>query len=172
MNRPTSTLLLLSTAALGAATLVRAQNPFAFLPPAEGERRISNIRQITNGGENAEAYWSADGKSITFQSTRDGRTCHQQFVMRAAGSDLRRVSTGDGKTTCGLFLPGSKRVFFGSSRAHKQGWPTRPHPCAPTKVVRIPTPGMSPARQPLQLGLHRGPADRISCDRHCFAAHW
>ena len=56
MNRPTSTLLLLSTAALGVATLVRAQNPGTSLPRAEGETRISNIRQITNGGENAESY--------------------------------------------------------------------------------------------------------------------
>ena len=130
MKRPTSTLLLLSTAALGVATLVRAQNPGTSLPRAEGETRISNIRQITNGGENAEAYWSADGKSITFQSTRDGRTCDQQFVMKADGSDLRRVSTGEGKTTCGWFLPGSKRVFFGSSHAHQKECPPRPDPSA------------------------------------------
>src|SRR5688572_5181902 len=50
-----------------------------------GERHLSSIRQITFGGENAEAYFSADGKWITFQSTRDGRTCDQQYTMRSDG---------------------------------------------------------------------------------------
>ena len=47
--------------------------------------------QITNGGENAEAYWSADGKSITFQTSREGRACDQQFVMKADGTDQELV---------------------------------------------------------------------------------
>jgi Tol biopolymer transport system component len=112
--------------AIGIASHSSAQNPAAALAPAEGETRLKNIRQITNGGENAEAYWSADGNWITFQSTRDGRSCDQQFVMRADGSDVRRVSTGEGKTTCGWFLPGGKRVFFGSSHAHQKECPPRP----------------------------------------------
>jgi Tol biopolymer transport system component len=130
MKRSVAILLALSAATPGALTHVSAQGSGTPLPPASGETRVSNIRQITNGGENAEAYWSADGKFITFQSTRDGRACDQQFVMRADGSDLRRVSTGDGKTTCGWFLPGSKRVFFGSSHAHQKECPPRPDPSA------------------------------------------
>ncbi len=43
-----------------------------------GEEHLANIRQLTFGGENAEAYWSADGKRLIFQSTRDGRSCDQQ----------------------------------------------------------------------------------------------
>ena len=66
-----------------------------------GETHLTNIRQLTYGGENAEAYFSRDGQWLTFQSTRDGRTCDQQYVMRTDGSRLRRVSNGDGKTTCG-----------------------------------------------------------------------
>ena len=129
--RPSArTFLAFSALALGVSTLASAQAPPAPLPPADGETRLSNLRQITNGGENAEAYWSADGKWITFQSSRDGRACDQQFVMRADGSDLRRVSTGDGKTTCGWFLPGAKRVFFGSSHAHQKECPPRPDPSA------------------------------------------
>ena len=112
------------------ATFASAQNPAGPLPPAPGESRISNIRQITNGGENAEAYWSADGKFITFQSTRDGRTCDQQYVMRADGSDVKRVSTGEGKTTCGWFLPGGKRLIYGSSHANQKDCPARPDPSA------------------------------------------
>ena len=90
--------------------------------------RLSNIRQLTFGGENAEAYWSDDGRWITFQSTRDGRTCDQQYVMRADGSDLRRVSDGRGKTTCGWVFPGNKRIFFGSSTAHDATCPAKPDP--------------------------------------------
>jgi Tol biopolymer transport system component len=94
-----------------------------------GERHLTNIRQLTNGGENAEAYWSADGQFITFQSTRDGRTCDQQYVMRADGSGLTKVSRG-GKTTCGWFLPGSKRLFFGATHAADTACPAKPDPSA------------------------------------------
>src|SRR3954470_14813813 len=60
--------------------------------PEPGESHLTNIRRLTNGGENAEAYFSHDGRQLTFQSTRDGRTCDQQYVMRTDGSELRRIS--------------------------------------------------------------------------------
>ncbi|MEP7345928.1 MAG: hypothetical protein ABI877_11700 [Gemmatimonadaceae bacterium] len=88
------------------------------------------IRQLTNGGENAEAYFSRDGQWLTFQSTRDGRSCDQQYVMRVDGSSLSRVSNGMGKTTCGWFLPNGNRLFFGSSHAHDSTCPPRPDPSA------------------------------------------
>jgi Tol biopolymer transport system component len=97
--------------------------------PDSGERHLSNLVQLTNGGENAEAYWSADGKMITFQSTRDGRTCDQQYVMNADGTGLTKVSRG-GKTTCGWFLPGSKRLFFGATHAADTACPPKPDPSA------------------------------------------
>ncbi len=116
-------------ALLGAAACGPSSSTPAVIVPAEpGETRLTNIRQLTFGGENAEAYWSQDGRWITFQSTRDGRTCDQQFVMRADGSDLKRVSDGRGKTTCGWFLPGSDRLFFSSSTAHDEACPARPDP--------------------------------------------
>lgn len=92
------------------------------------ESRLSNLRQITFGGENAEAYWSQDGEYITFQSTRDGRTCDQQYVIKADGTGLTRVSDGRGKTTCGWFFPGGERLFFASTTAHDEGCPVRPDP--------------------------------------------
>jgi len=98
------------------------------LTPLAGETRLSGLRQLTFGGENAEAYWSADGEWITFQSTREGRTCDQQYVMRADGSDLKQISDGRGKTTCGWFLPGSDRVLFASSTAHDATCPAKPDP--------------------------------------------
>jgi TolB protein len=93
-----------------------------------GERHLTNVRQLTDGGENAEAYFSADGTKIIFQSTRDGRACDQQYVMNADGSDVRMVSTGRGKTTCGYFYGGDTRIFFGSSHAVDSVCPARPDP--------------------------------------------
>ena len=104
--------------------------PAIYLAPDRGERHLTNIRQLTNGGENAEAYFSRDGQWLTFQSTRDGRTCDQQYVIRVNGTGLTRVSNGIGKTTCGWFLPDGKRLFFGSSHAHDSLCPPRPDPSA------------------------------------------
>jgi Tol biopolymer transport system component len=91
-----------------------------------GERHLANIRQLTFGGENAEAYWSADGAHLIFQSTRDGRSCDQQFVMDADGGNLRRVSTGAGKTTCGYFFDRDRRIFFSSTHHADSACPPRP----------------------------------------------
>jgi len=101
------------------------QLPVASQP---GESHLTNIRQITFGGENAEAYFSRDGQWLTFQSTREGHTCDQQYVMRLDGSGLKRVSNGQGKTTCGWFMPDGQRLFFASSHAHDSTCPPRPDP--------------------------------------------
>jgi Tol biopolymer transport system component len=100
----------------------------ASVTPEPGESHLANIRRLTNGGENAEAYFSHDGQWLTFQSTRDGRTCDQQYVMRIDGSGLRRLSNGDGKTTCGYFFDGDRRLFFASTHAHGPACPARPDP--------------------------------------------
>ena len=110
----------------GAVVPAPARTAIAAEP---GEANLANLRQLTNGGENAEAYFSADGQWITFQSTRDGRTCDQQYVMRADGTGLTKVSVG-GKTTCGWFLPGSQRLFFASTHAADSACPPRPDPSA------------------------------------------
>jgi len=80
---------------------------------------LKNLKQLTSGGQNAEAYWSADGKRIVFQSTREKLQCDQIFVMNADGSDQRMVSTGKGRTTCGYFLPDNKHIVYGST--HEAG---------------------------------------------------
>src|ERR1700685_1479026 len=75
----------------------------------------SNVPQLTPGGENAEAYWSPDGKRLIFQSTRGALTCDQIFVMNADGSDQHMVSTGKGRTTCGYFLPDNEHLLYAST---------------------------------------------------------
>src|SRR5690349_7455167 len=84
--------------------------------PAQLDRRetahLRNIKQITFGGSNAEAYFSYDGKQIIFQSTREPYKCDQMFTMNLDGSSLKLVSTGKGRTTCGYFTPDGKRIIY------------------------------------------------------------
>ena len=90
-----------------------------------GERHFAALKQITFGGENAEAYWSPDGKRLIFQSTRDGYPCDQEYVMNADGSGVHRISTGQGRCTCGYFLT-NDRVLWSST--HEAGPDCPPPP--------------------------------------------
>src|SRR5262249_50913162 len=90
------------------------------------EKHLRNIRQLTFGGENAEAYFSSDGKKLIFQSTRDGRECDQVYEMNIDGSDVKMVSTGEGRTTCSYFFPGDKRILYSSTHPGGKQCPTRP----------------------------------------------
>ncbi|MBA3655998.1 MAG: PD40 domain-containing protein [Gemmatimonadaceae bacterium] len=99
-----------------------------LISAAGGEVHFATVRQITFAGENAEAYFSGDGQWITFQATHGDHPCDQQWVMRADGSNLRRISDGRGKTTCGWFFPGSKKLLFASTSAHDAVCPVRPDP--------------------------------------------
>ena len=76
---------------------------------------LTNIKQLTHGGENAEAYWSPDGKRLIFQSTRGDLKCDQIFIMNADGTDQHMVSTGKGRTTCGYFLPDNQHILYGTT---------------------------------------------------------
>lgn len=86
----------------------------------EGEKHLRNIRQLTFGGNNAEAYWSFDNKQLVFQS--DWKELHQQgcdqiFTMRVDGAPYKNGkkyqlgSTGKGRTTCSYFLKDGRLVF-------------------------------------------------------------
>ena len=90
------------------------------------EIHLRNIRQITSGGTNAEAYFSPDGNRLIFQSTREPYKCDQMFVMNIDGSDARLVSTGNGKTTCGYFFKDGKRILYSSTLLSSSECP--PHP--------------------------------------------
>jgi TolB protein len=92
----------------------------------EGEKHLSNIKQLTNGGENAEAYFSYDGKKLTFQSKRDGRGCDQIYSMNIDGSDVKMVSNGEGRTTCSYFFKDGKKVLYASTHGGKKECPPNP----------------------------------------------
>jgi Tol biopolymer transport system component len=94
--------------------------------PSSAERHLRNVRQLTFGGENAEAYFSPDGTRLIFQSTRDGYPCDQIYTMKIDGSDVRRVSTGKGRTTCGYFYPGGTEILFASTHRAGDACPPKP----------------------------------------------
>lgn len=87
---------------------------------------VTALRQLTHGGENAEAYWSPDGKRIIFQSTRPPYGCDQEFIMNADGSNQHLVSTGKGRTTCGYFLPDNKHIIYASTHLSGDACPKDP----------------------------------------------
>jgi TolB protein len=79
------------------------------------ERFLRHIRQLTFGGENAEAYFSFDGKKLIFQSTRPPFKADQIFTMNIDGSEVRLVSTGKGRCTCGFWSPDGKKILYSST---------------------------------------------------------
>jgi TolB protein len=99
--------------------------------PTGTERHLANIRQLTKGGKNAEAYFSFDGDRLIFQSTKDPASqtlqdCYQMYVMDLNGKNPYRVSTGYGGTTCGYFYPGGRRVLFSSTHGVDLKCPPKP----------------------------------------------
>ena len=92
----------------------------------EKETHLSNIKQITFGGLNAEAYFSADGKKLIYQSAKGGYPCDRIFTMNVDGSGDTMVSTGTGRTTCAYFFPDGKRIIYAST--HLGGTDCLPNP--------------------------------------------
>ncbi len=111
---------------------VRAESrakPGVFWPAEPGENHLSNIRQITFGGNNAESYFSADGKRLIFQhkdSVAKTKGCDQEYVMNIDGSNMRRISNGKGRTTCGYFIERDQRIVYSSTFAHDTACPAVP----------------------------------------------
>lgn len=90
------------------------------------ELHLRDVKQLTFGGQNAEAYFSDDGTRLIFQSTRPPYSCDQIFIMNMDGSGVHLVSTGKGKTTCGFFYPDGKHILFSSTHLASPECPHRP----------------------------------------------
>jgi len=128
-ERMRSSLLATALAVLASAGAAWAQEGAgaASQQAAGDDPRIQNLRQLTFGGTNAEAYFSADGQRLIFQATRPGESaCDQIYTMNLDGSDLRLVSTGKGRTTCGYFFPAGDRILFSSTHHIAEACPTPP----------------------------------------------
>ena len=104
-------------------TAPHAQTDNLLLPD---EKHLRNIKQLTFGGENAEAYFSADGKQLIFQATREGHGCDQIYTMNVDGSNVKMISNGEGRTTCSYFYPGNKRVLYSSTHIGGKQCPPPP----------------------------------------------
>jgi TolB protein len=99
----------------------------AWLPLAVAQPSyLSEIRQLTHGGQNAEAYWAPDGKRLIFQTTRTPYDCDQIFLMNADGGDQHLVSTGKGRTTCAYFLKDNRHIVYASTHLAGDACPTPP----------------------------------------------
>lgn len=122
-------------------TADRAKSAPAAKAPASAERHFKNIKQLTFGRQNAEAYFSFSGNKLIFQSTNNWMKdtyaatlkpddiplgCYQMYVMDLESESVRLVSTGSGATTCGYFFPGDRRVLYSSSHLHGPNCPPKP----------------------------------------------
>ena len=135
-------LLFLSVAGALVFTAITAFKPRPLLPavaiPAGDtllypeETHFKNIQQLTFGGDNAEAYFSFDGKYLIFQRTnaKDGIACDQMFIGKvpAPGEkfEYKLVSTGKGRTTCGFFTRDGKHVIYASTHLGSADCPPVP----------------------------------------------
>lgn len=100
------------------------------------EKNLKNITMLTDGGDNAEAYFSPDGKFLTMQVTNKdlGAECDQIFVYDLSkdpskkSKNLKLVSTGQGRTTCSFFMPDNKHVLYASTHEGSAACPPPPIP--------------------------------------------
>jgi Tol biopolymer transport system component len=90
------------------------------------ESHLQNITQLTFGGQNAEAYFSHDGSELIFQSTPGEPGCDAIFRMNADGSNVRRISSGEGVTTCSFIAPDNQSVIYASTHPGGSACPPKP----------------------------------------------
>lgn len=107
-----------------------------------GERHFKRIKQLTFGGDNAEAYWSFDARRLVFQSTNAswGESCDQIHTFNPFRDDLKAaapttISMKGGRTTCSYFLPGDREILYASTHEHDAACPAVPERRADGKYV-------------------------------------
>src|ERR1700746_1000051 len=119
-------LLLLAASGVGALPARSQQSPSPADLATPQEKHLRNVRLLRFGGQNADAYFSADGTRLIFQSSHGDVKCDQIFIMNIDGSDQHMVSTGKGRTTCSYFYPDSKKILYSSTHLANPECPPRP----------------------------------------------
>jgi Tol biopolymer transport system component len=95
-------------------SLIKAGKPYE--KTFDGEKHLADIRQLTFGGENAEAYWSPDGTKLMYQATVRGAACDQEYILDVTTGESKLVSSGKGRTTCGYFsYPKGDRIIYATT---------------------------------------------------------
>jgi len=104
--------------------------PIPVLAPAPGETHLAEIRQLTLGGENAEAYWAWSGRELILQARTGDADCDRIYRMPVAGLQTIPtpvpVSSGQGATTCSYFMPGDRSVIYASTHLGGAACPKKP----------------------------------------------
>jgi len=110
----------------GAAEMeIKAGKPFE--KTFDGEKHLKDVRQLTFGGENAEAYFSPDGKKLIYQSTAARGGCDQQYILDLTTGESKMVSSGKGRTTCGYFsYPSGDRIIYATTEGDDPNCPPPP----------------------------------------------
>jgi len=116
--------LLLAWAGWQAAAV--AETAVAGEPAFPEETHLRNVRQLTSGGQNAEAYFSSDGRELIFQSTRGDLECDAIFRMNSDGSGVRQISSGKGVATCSFIAPDNHSVIYASTHLQHARCPPKP----------------------------------------------
>ena len=91
-----------------------------------GERHFGDLKQITFGGDNAEAYWSFGGDKLIMQTNHKPYKCDQIEEMPATGGPSKLISSGKGRDTCSYFLKGDQEIIYASTEANSPDCPTPP----------------------------------------------
>jgi hypothetical protein len=94
--------------------------------PPSAEPHLADVKQITFGGENAEAYWSSSGSELILQARTGAMECDRIYRMSIADPKPVPVSSGKGATTCSYFLPGDKDVIYASTHLGGDACPPKP----------------------------------------------
>ncbi len=118
--------MMVSAVALAAGTFVFGAEPRSF-SPAEQERHFSGLQMLTDGAENAEAYFSRDGRHLVFQSNRPPYACDQIYTVPVTGGPPELVSTGTGRTTCAYFAaPDDRYIIYATTALADAACPPPP----------------------------------------------
>lgn len=98
------------------------------------ETHFDTVIQLTNGGDNAEAYWSFDDSKFVFQASNSawGDSCDQIYFTTTADAERmmterpKMLSTGKGRTTCSYFMPGDSTIIYASTHLVSEDCPPKP----------------------------------------------
>lgn len=114
----------------GSAAVQEAESDTLKYPE---EKHLRNLKQLTFGGDNAEAYWSFNNDKLIFQATNPkwGVSCDQIYLMNLPGMQPdtvppKMVSTGKGRTTCAYFMPGDSTFLYASTHLVDEACPAEP----------------------------------------------
>ncbi len=127
--------------------------------PARGETRFGELLMLTDGGENAEAYFSWDSRRLVFQSTRPPFGCDQIMTLDLATAAVTQISSGRGRTTCAYYDLGDSSIVYASTHLSGEDCPPPPDMSAGYvwalypgyDIFRVALRGGRPAGEPVRL---------------------